>query len=543
VESRIADLERARDAVARGAWSEAYGLLQPIDPFQLGGADLEGLAEAAWWGSRIDESMSARQGAYSAYLAEGDEPRAASMALRLFIEHVDRGQFSIGSGWLERARTHLRGKPVCVQHGYLELIESAVALEMSQMGAALVSARRGRDIGRRFADPDLTAMAIVGEGLAVIASGRVDEGSTLLDEAMTFVVAGGLSPFFTGVVYCRVIDACLGLGDIRRAADWSEGAREWCRSIPPESPFPGLCRANRAEVARLHGDWNEAEAEAMRATEELAHISPEAAAFAFNTLGNARTSLRDISGAETAFARASELGLDPQPGLSLLRLTQGKVEAARTALRVALGDQDAKRPRRATLLAVQVETEIAAGDLVAAAAACAELESIADDLATPALKAMAASARGSVALAEGATADALAPLRRARAAWRALRMPFETAQAHARYGIALREAGDEDDALLELRVALTIFERLGAASEAARVSELMRGPGTLPFGLTAREAEVLRLVASGKTNRDIAVELVISEHTVARHVQNIFGKLNVSSRSAATAFAFESGFA
>jgi ATP/maltotriose-dependent transcriptional regulator MalT len=249
----------------------------------------------------------------------------------------------------------------------------------------------------------------------------------------------------------------------------------------------------------------------------------------------------DLAGAEEAFARARELGLDPQPGLALLRLAQGKPEAARSAIELALADHPRRPTKTAGLLATMIDIAVSIGDLDAAAAAAEALDDIAGNLGTPALNAMAATARGSVALARGDAGEALPHLRRACAVWQELRLPYETARARARFGIALRRAGNEDDARLELRAARTALERLGAAPDASEVAAELGEPRGLPGGITAREAEVLRLVATGKTNRDIAVELVISEHTVARHLQKIYAKVGVSTRSAATAFAFEHG--
>ena len=535
----VAGIERAREALESEAWSEAYDLLHALDPSGLAARDHEGLAEAAWWRSKIDDAIAARQRAYSAYAAEGDDPQAGYMAVRLCIEHFERGEPSVGTGWLKRAQRHLHERPECVQHGYLTLVEATVAMQMGEIDAAIAGAKHGGEIGRRFHDADLVAMATVSEGLATIASGRIDGGLALLDEAMTSVIAGELSSYFTGAVYCRVIEACLEQTDVRRAGEWSQAASAWCLSIPPDSPYPGQCRVNRAEVARLRGEWVEAEAEAVLAVEESARIRPEAAAAAHYTLGEVRVCRGDEAGAEAAFARAHELGHDPQPGLALLRLAQGKVDAARASLRLALSDDDVKPSRRAALLAAQVDVELAADDLGSAADALDELERIADPFATLALRALARTARGSVALARGETSEALECLRHAVAMWQELKLPYEAARTRIRYGLAIRIAGDEDGAVLELSSARAALEQLGADPEAMRVAALIGPRLELPRGLTAREAEVLRLVAAGSTNRDIAVELVISEHTVARHMQNIFAKLEVSSRSAATRFAFE----
>ena len=539
---RIADIDRARDAVGREAWAEAYEGLRALDPSRLTPQDLEGFADAAWWLSRIDESIAARQRAYSGYVAAGEDPRAAGCAARLCVEHFLRGEPAVAAGWLMRAQRHLRERPDGVQHGWLAVCEATVARFRGEVDEAMSLSQQATKIGQRFGDRDLIAMGIHLQGLGLISGGRVHEGMALLDEAMTSVVAGELSRYFTGVIYCNVLAVCLDLTDLGRAGEWNEAAREWCASIPPEAPYPGLCRLNRAAAASLRGAWPEAEAEALRASEELT-FNPLAAAKAFYQTGEIRRRTGNLAGAEEAFIRAHELGLEPQPGLALLRLAQGKATAALAALRLALTDQSGSRLRRAQLLAAQVDVAIAARDLDAARQACEELEAIAHDFGTPALDAVAATARGALRLAEDDVAGAIERLRHAFAVWQELRLPYETARTRMLYGIAVGGAGGEEGARLELRAALAAFERLGAAADAGKAGELLAELGGLPGGLTAREAEVLRLVAAGGTNREVAAELVISEHTVARHVQNIFAKLDLPSRAAATAWAFEHGLA
>jgi ATP/maltotriose-dependent transcriptional regulator MalT len=533
-------IEGAREAVEAAAWPDAYERFRAADPAELTAQDLEGLADAAWWLSKLDESLDLRHKAYAAYVAEGDERGAASVAARLSIEHFQRDEASVGAGFLMRAQRHAEGLATETEAGYLAMLEAVIARFGGDLDRALELSRRAIELGRRHGEADLVAMSVHVEGQVLIASGRVHEGIGLLDEAMAAVVGGGLSPYFTGIIYCAVISTCLELGDVRRAGEWSEAALAWCDTLTPGAPFPAWCRVNRAEIARLRGSWAEAESEALRAADELAALRPDLAAAAFIQLGETKRREGDLAGAEAAFERAQELGEEPQPGLALVRLAQGKPDAARTALRAALsGASDP--PVRARLLAAQVEAALAADDVDEARAAAAELEAIASAVDLPAFAAAAATAEGSVALAGGEAPRALNVLRRAVARWQDLRLPYETASARAVLGWALLAGGDEESGRRELRGALAAFERLGAAGDANEVRATLEGPQALPAGLTAREAEVLRLVAAGKTNRDIAVELVISEHTVARHLQNMFAKLGVSSRAAATAFAFEHG--
>jgi DNA-binding NarL/FixJ family response regulator len=542
VAGRIAHADRARDAVRRESWAEAYEELRALDPARMEPRDLEALADAAWWLSRSDESIAARQRAYAGYMAAGEDPRAAWCAGRLCLEHFLRGEPALAAGWLMRAQRLLRDQPERVEHGYLAMVESNLARARGETDEAVARAERATEVGLRFGDPDLAAMGIHLHGLALIDAGRVAEGMALLDEAMTSVVAGELGTFYTGVVYCNVIAACLEVSDVGRLGEWNEAARQWCESLPSDAPFPAICRVNRAEAASLRGAWPEAEAEASRASRELG-FNPRVAARAFYETGEVRRRVGNLAGAEDAFARAHELGVQPQPGLALLRLAQGRPDAALQALRVAVAHEPAGRPRRARLLAAQVEVALAAGELDVARQASRELDEIAGRLGMPALDAAAATSGGALRLAGGDLPRALERLRAALATWQELRLPYQTAQARLLYGAALRRAGSEEDALLELRAALAAFERLGAAGDAAKAAALLGEREELPRSLTTREAEVLRLVAAGKTNREIAAALLISEHTVARHLQNIFAKLDVSSRSAATAFAFEHGLA
>ncbi len=526
--------------MVEGAWDVAFERLTAADPATLTPGDLEGLADAAWWISRPHESLDARQRAYAAYASAGDDRAATRAAARLAIEHFVHDEPSIGAGYLMRAQRHAQGLPECPEVGFLAMVEANVARFGGDPDRAVARARDAIEIGQRFGVPDLVAVAIHTEGLALVGGGRVSEGLALMDEAMVGVLAGELDPYFTGIIYCGLIAACLELNDLRRAAEWSDAARAWCDTLLPNSPFPGMCRVNRAEVARLRGAWPEAETEARTAAGELEAIDPGLAGAAFVQIGEVRRRTGDLAGAEAAFVRAQELGADPQPGLALLRLVQGKVEAAASSLALTLAEEH--RPaRRARLLASEVEVALADHDHEAARAAVDELDAMAAEAATPAFAAAAATATGSLHLAQGDAKGALGPLRRAVNLWNEQKLPYESARARVLCGRALEASGDQAGARAEYRAALETLERLGAVPDVQAVSRLLRGPDSLPGGLTLREAEVLRLVASGRTNRDIAVELVISEHTVARHLQNLFAKLGVGSRAAATAYAYEHG--
>ncbi|MGZ6545695.1 MAG: LuxR C-terminal-related transcriptional regulator [Actinomycetota bacterium] len=501
-------------------------------------AALEREADERWWAGKLDGSLDLRQRAYAGYAAAADS-RSAIVAVRLGFEHASRGDMAIAAGWLQRAQRDVADLPLCLGHGYVAMGGIFAAQAAGDLDAALASAERATEIGQRFGDRDLIAVSIHAQGRLLIDTGRIGEGIARLDEAMTSVIAGELGAFFTGVIYCSVLEACLDLGDVGRAGEWSDAAIAWCDAISPDAPFNALCRINRAQVAGMRGAWPEAESEASIVALDITY-EPQAAGRAFYESGELRRRMGDRAGAEEAFVRARELGHDPQPGLALLRASQGKADTALQALRLSIAAPSSSVSQRARLLTAQVEVALAARDMNAAREATEGLEAIASAAPdVPALVASADMARGALCAAEGDVDGAVERLRRARSTWQELKLPYETALARKAYGAALLAAGAREEAAVELGAAASAFEQLGAAPDVAAVRALLQGPHELPAGLTEREAEVLRLVASGRTNRDIAVELVISEHTVARHLQNIFAKVGVGTRAAATAFAFE----
>ncbi len=535
----IAEIEEARDAVARGAWAEAYEAYSSLDPTLLDPSDLEALADAAWWLSRIREGMAFRQKAYAGYVAAGAGTRAAHCAWFLFNDYLFRGEPSVGSGWLKKAERDLAAEPECLEHGLLALAESGLALESGDFNEAERLADSVVAIGERCHARDLVAMGVDAKGRILIAAGEIARGTGLLDEAMTAVLAGEVSPFFTGWIYCNVLGACMRIADLRRATEWNDAAQAWTDSIRVRSPFHGICQIHRVEMTALRGAWAEAESEALRTTEEYTEVGPFIAAEGFYQLGEIHRRRGDLAAAEQAFLRAHESGHDPQPGLAQIRLAQGKIDAAAAGLRTSLTAHTTADLQRARLLAVQLDVSLAAGDTNAARVALDELSVVRDATASSLLDAMVAIGEGSLHLALDEVESALECTLRACRVWQQLRLPYEAAQARMLIAEAARRAGDKERAVLELDAAQVAFDRLGAKLDARRATDLLRESSELPAGLSAREVKVLRLVAAGKTNRQIAAELVISEHTVSRHLQNIFAKLGVSTRAAATAFAFE----
>jgi len=473
---------------------------------------------------------------------DADEPAAAARyAFWLGFHLINRGEAARGGGWLGRASRLLqRAEGDCAERGYLLLPEGYQKLGAGDPEGAARAAAAAVEVGERFGDPDLLALALHMHGRALLRQSRVAEGLALLDEAMVSVATGELSPQVTGLIYCSVISACREVWALGRAHEWTAALTSWCDGQPDMVPYTGECRVYRAEILQLHGAWSEAMDEARRASEcfERGH-EPGGIGLALYQQGEVHRLRGALAAAEEAYRAASRSGREPQPGLALLRLAQGDPAAAASAIRRALAETT-NRLRRARLLPACIEIMLETGDIQEARRSWAELAEIARDCAAGVLGTVVAHAEGAIELAAGDPGKALVPLRRAWQGWREADAPYEAARARVLLGLACRELGDEDGASLELEGARAEFERLGATPDLVRLDGLTRrrtSQGT--HGLTPREREVLALVATGRTNRAIAEKLFISEKTVARHVANIFGKLGVSSRAAATAFAYE----
>jgi ATP/maltotriose-dependent transcriptional regulator MalT len=530
-------LRDARDALARHDWEAAAAIADELrfdDPADEA-ERLYALADATWWLGRLDRCIEARHGAYLAYESLGDQRRAGLCAVWLYEHHAFRGRGAMASGWLQRARRALGEDPACVEHGALLLREAELAHGGGRLDDAQDLGERGLALGRELGSADLEAESLQTIGRVLVDRGEVSRGLAHLDEAMLLAVEGRLSAYSTGKVYCSLISACEDLGDLRRAAEWTDATAEWAEQHPL-AVFPGICRIHRAVVLDRRGSMVDAERELSRACAELldSHLMNAAAAFA--EVGDIRRRLGDLDRAEEAFARAEELTGRSCQGTALLRLAQGRTDAAVRVIGGCLADQSPNPLARARLLPAATQIALAAGDLAGADAYVEELEATAATFDTPMLRAMAASARGRVQLARGDVAAAAATLADALARWRELEVPFEIATTRTVLGQALREAGDEMGARDSFAAARALFDQIGARLEA----DDPRGRrGALPRGLTAREAEVLQLVAAGLPNKEIAAALHLSAKTVSRHLSNIFTKIDVSSRSAATAFAFE----
>jgi class 3 adenylate cyclase len=478
--TQIADdsLAAGRDAARRHAWREAYELLRSADvDGRLTGEDLQDLAEAAWWTGRLDEAIALRERAYAAYAEAGETRRAAVIAIMLSQDHANRAAISVASGWRARAERLLANEEEGIEHGHLALTRGIGAFTMGELEVASSELARAKEIGARFGDRNVETMALVFEGALLVSRGDVEEGLALLDEATACAVSGELQPLATGTVYCVTIHSCQVLGDCARAAEWTEAANRWCDRLDVTG-FPGACRIHRAEIMRLRGEWTKAEEQAVQACEEHHDYMRFITAYGFYEVGEIRRRRGDFAAAEEAYRKADELGRNPQPGLALLRLAQGKVDAAAVALKRELANEALDPLGRARRLPAQVEVALAGGEIRRAREAAEELERIADQYRiggrrTTALEGAVQLAWGQIRLAEHDWEGAATALRAARHTWDTVGAPYETAHARLLLGLAYRGEGDEDGARQELTAAKATFERLGAVLDQQRAAELL----------------------------------------------------------------------
>ena len=439
--------------------------------------DLEVLAQAAWWVGQPDTASDAWERAYTLHARSGDKVAAANAAAQLAFNLLGAGLPSVLNGWVQRAERLLQGASEQPVHGFIAVVRGMTAFTGGDLDTAAAAGRRALDIGTSFGIPDLQAMGLHLEGRALVAKGRVEEGMALLDEATAAAVSGELSPQVTGRVYCSTVSACWGLGDYRRAGEWADAAERWCRRRSING-FPGVCRLHRAQIQKLRGMWREAEAEALLACKELPSWFPLDVGRAMSEIGEIRLRMGELEAAEEIFTRARDLGRDPEPGLSLLRLGQGKVDTAARSIKRALEDESLARLDRARLLPAQVEIALAAGDVRTARVAAEEIETITGDytiseVRTPALEASAQMTWGAVRLAEQDPDEAVTCLRRAIKLWQEVDHPYEAARTRVLLAAAYRAKGDEDGAIAELVTAQSAFERLGARLDAERAKELL----------------------------------------------------------------------
>ena len=532
-------------AVSDRLWARAAAVYMRADAERpLSPAELERWGLAAFLTGRDADSDSARERAHHGYLAAGDVEGAARVGFWLALTLTLRGEQARAGGWFARAQTLLdeHGLSDSVWQLFLRLSRGMQVLFAGDAELAVAEFERILADAARYDHPDLYVLVRNGHGQALVATGRIDAGLRRLDEVMVAVTSNdAVSPQVVGLMYCAVVETCRRCFDLRRAREWTDALSRWCARQPDLVPYRGQCLVHRAEVLQLHGFWTDAREEVERVFGQLGEEPTDVAAgMAHYQRGELHRLRGETDAAEECYRRAARCGRDPQPGMALLRLAQGRVDAARAAIRRIL-DEDTWPHERLRLLPACVEVALATGDLDAAAAAAAEMRAAVGHRDVPMLAAAADYADGRVTLARGDQTGALRALRAALSQWQRLGAPYEAALTRVHIATACLALGDVDSAELELDAARWTFEQLGAAPDLARVDAGRRRPAAASpvADLTSREAQVLRMLATGATNRAIATQLFVSEKTVARHVANIFLKLGLTSRAAATAFAYQ----
>jgi ATP/maltotriose-dependent transcriptional regulator MalT len=531
-------LQQARDAYERRDWVLALDRLRGAG--DLAPEDSMALATSAYLLGNVDEAVRALQAGYQDRIRNGDSLGAARFASWLGLLLNARGESAVGGGWVARAQRLLESETEdVVERGYLLAHEFFQQLGRGDLASAAETAARVVETGRRFNEHDLIAQGLMMQGRMMIYAGRVPEGLALLDEAMVGLAAGEVSPIIAGMAYCSLIEACQELSDFSRAASWTSALTRWCDTQPGLVPYTGQCALHRGQIMRLRGAYDEALAEfaqAQRRYVKEGTVAP--AGMALTEQGDVLRIRGKLDEAEAAYRQAAELGHEPQPGLALSWLARGRTTAAITAIHRLLAE--AHDPvHRSWMLPAAVEVLVSARLLDEARQHSDELTGIASAFGNSALRAMAAYAAANVELASGGLEDALSHARDSCRLWSGVGAPYETARARVLVARALRELGDEDSATTEFAAARRAFAEVGAAPAATEVDRLLGR--ARPAGLTERELEVLKLVAEGRSNPDIARVLVLSHKTVERHLSNIFTKLDVPSRTAAAAYAHEHG--
>jgi DNA-binding NarL/FixJ family response regulator len=539
-------VERGREAFEREAWADSYEALAQADGVgELEAADLERLATVAYLTGRDGESTAAWERAHRDFVGRGDVGAAIRCGFWLAFGLLNRGDFAQGGGWLGRLeRLAEEEQTDCGERGYLLVPIGLQALEGGDPSAALAAFGEAADLGHACADPDLQLLGRLGRGQSLILLGETAPGVRLLDEVMVAVSVDDVSPIAAGLAYCALIETCSQIFDLRRAQEWTQALTGWCDAQPDLVPYRGQCLVHRSELMQLGGAWLDAVEQADRACERLGDPPGQPAlGMAFYQRAELARLGGDLNEAERLYRQAADHGRRPEPGMARLLLAQGHIQRARETVEAAVFEEPSA-PVRIPLLAAQVDIALADADVESARHAAGQLAEAARVVSASVAEAMSAYANAAVLLAEAEPSDALRSLRRALGVWGEIPAPYEIARTRILMGRARLELDDEAAAKAEFAAAKEIFIRLGAAADIEEADRLSAERNDRTKGkLTQRQTEVLALVATGMTNRQIAAELVISEKTVARHVSDIFTRLGVSTRAAATGYAYEQGLA
>ena len=458
-------LSRGRAAYDLRDWQDAfdaYSVAGPLDP-----EDLHRYAVSAHLLGRLDDYYAIRERQYAGHLGRGELAQAGIAATWIGAERTARGELGPGAGWLARAKRHVEeAGSDGVESGWVLIADILAAEAAGDLDRAASLSGTALGIAQRFGDRDLVALALQQHGLVLLRAGQLTRGLGLLDEAMVCVAADDLSPLVTGLVYCNVIGGCWSVYELGRAMEWTSAMTAWCDAQPQLANFMGECSVHRAELRMLHGEWADARDELGRVGE--ADVDTRAAALAAYVRGNLDRLQGRFDDADEGFRTAARLGVDPQPGLALLRLARGSSEAAAAMLRRALADHD-DSGRRVELLAAAVEVLLAVDDGGAAAEVVTELGDLAGRHDSPICSAIAAQAAAEVALHDGRPEAALLPLRSALRTWVRLRAPYPEARTRASLARACRALGDAESADRELETARGLLTGLAAGPDLRRL--------------------------------------------------------------------------
>jgi DNA-binding NarL/FixJ family response regulator len=529
-----------KEALQRGAWAVARTHFEAAGDTPQA---LEQLGLTGWWLDDAALTFAARERSFQLYRERGDALGAARVALWLVWDYLAfRGDTAVASGWLERARRLLEGHERSAEYGWLLLRDGEVALFRGHdPAAARERGVRAAALGRETGDRGLEFTGLALEGLARVSSGDVAAGMRCLDEATAAATGGEVKELHTvGVVCCWQIFACERVRDYDRAAQWCARVQEFSKRWQLR-PLSAICRSQYAGVLIWRGDWSAAEAELSVAVKDFELVRPPLVGQALARLGELRLRQGRLDEAEGLFIAA---GAQPLARLGLAALTLergGATEAAAEVERFLAHVGETEPTMRAGALELAVRAHAAAGDLAAAGRACDELRRIAETLGTTPLAASAAGAEGLLARRQGDAAGAVPRFETAVHAYEQSGAPFETARTRLDLAEALTATGQSAAATREARQAFETFQGLGAEREARRARERLGGKARGKEKLTARQIEILRLVARGLSNPEIAGRLKLSEHTVKRHVANLLTKLGLPSRAAAAVYAAQQG--
>lgn len=479
----VDELVLARETYERGDWAAAFEAWSDVRPEALSTDDLARLAIAAQLLGRHETCIDALQRAFQLHVGAADSAAACRAAFWLGMVHTENGESTMAGGWTARAQRLLDDLDDDVERGYVSMLMMYRHLHVADWVNATRCAEVVIDHGRRFGDPDLTAMGLAALGRFTLYAGRVPEGLALFDEALASVAAGEVSAVFAGNIYCVMIEGCQEVSDLQRAAAWTTALSRWCAEQPGLVAFTGQCAVHRGQIMRLHGAFADALAEYDAAVRRhLAGPTTTPAGLALAERGDVHRILGDLERAEASYEQAADHGYEPQPGLALLWLAHGRSDAALASMRRLLAETP-DPVGRSRILPAAIEILLAGDDVARARDAATELDEIARDFGCDGLEAAAAYAAGRVELAAGDAPDALPYLRKSAALWAAMDATYEAARVRVQVARALTALGDDESATHALAGARRTFLDLGATPAADEVARLL-APAALPDGPT-----------------------------------------------------------